>query len=91
MAALWALAWIRRAWVSNLFGHETRFELWADSLIALDIANADARARAEPCAGQAIRAHTIALAPSGGGAGLRLEHVPGHAGHPWNEVVDALA
>ena len=91
-AAVWGLLWCLRANGDLDFGSLLDFVLFADSLGSLDAAGGMATPHAEPELGAALRAaFHLAAGRLPSRLHHRLRHVPGHAGHPWNELVDVAA
>lgn len=91
-ASAWALAWAFGAATDPDIRDDILFEFWSDNKAAIGAGAGQAHMNSEAALGHALRNLRTALeALLGSASRVRSGHVPGHAGHPWNEVADRLA
>ena len=90
IAILWATVWLLAALGAGDWSTVARFTFHTDSMPARDVAVGAAGAKGSRNSGTILRDAYRALQEALHGD-VRLEYVPSHVGHPWNELVDRVA
>ena len=90
IAILWATVWLLASLGAGDWSTVARFTFHTDSMPARDVAVGAAGAKGSRNSGTILRDAYRALQEALHGD-VRLEYVPSHVGHPWNELVDRLA
>ena len=90
IAILWATVWLLASLGAGDWSTVARFTFHTDSMPARDVAVGAAGAKGSRNSGTILRDAYRALQEALHGD-VRLEYVPSHVGHPWNELVDRVA